>query len=252
MKRSHLKQLTLSLWGVIFLMGCPQTQQKNVKIDSDKSKLSYTLGYGMGSNLKIQTVDLDYEAFEAGLKDIMEGRQERLSAEQRRNILKKVTTQRRNQQKEKIKENLEKGKAFLEANKKKEGVQETDTGLQYKLVKLGDGPKPALDNLVEVHYKGTLIDGTVFDSSYNKKGPIQFSLKSVIPGWQEGLQLMKEGSKYILYIPPQLGYGSRGSSKIPGNSVLIFEVELLSVKEGGHQGHDHSHNHGAEKKATGK
>ncbi len=125
----------------------------------------------------------------------------------------------------------DKGQEFLKENAKKEGVKTTASGLQYKVVKEGDGKSPKATDTVKVHYRGTLIDGTEFDSSYKRNEPIEFPLNGVIKGWTEGLQLMKEGSKYILYIPSNLGYGARGAGGvIPPDATLIFEVELLKVK----------------------
>jgi FKBP-type peptidyl-prolyl cis-trans isomerase len=125
--------------------------------------------------------------------------------------------------------NIEEGAAFLEENGKKEGVITTESGLQYEIITEGDGPKPTETSTVSVHYEGTLIDGEVFDSSYDSGEPVSFSLNSVIPGWTEGMQLMPVGSTYKFYIPSHLGYGERGTGPIPGNSVLIFKVELLEL-----------------------
>lgn len=125
---------------------------------------------------------------------------------------------------------MEAGKQFLAANAKKEGVVTTASGLQYKVIRQGDGAKPAADAEVEVHYKGTLIDGTVFDSSYDRNESISFFLNQVIAGWQEGVQLMPVGSKYEFYIPYELGYGARGAGGvIPPHATLIFEVELIKI-----------------------
>ncbi|MEN8202146.1 MAG: FKBP-type peptidyl-prolyl cis-trans isomerase [Bacteroidota bacterium] len=126
--------------------------------------------------------------------------------------------------------NMEAGIAFLEENGKKEGVISTESGLQYEVITQGDGPKPTAESTVSVFYEGTLIDGTVFDGNYDTKDTISFPLNGVIPGWTEGLQLMPVGSTYNLYIPSNLGYGPRDAGPIPGNSVLIFKIELLSVE----------------------
>ena len=126
---------------------------------------------------------------------------------------------------------MEAGKKFLEENAKKEGIQTTASGLQYEVLRDGDGPKPGAANTVEVHYEGRLIDGKVFDSSYQRKQTISFPLNRVIPGWTEGLQLMPTGSKYRLYIPSELGYGARGAGgDIPPHAALIFDVELISIR----------------------
>ncbi|NTW25815.1 MAG: FKBP-type peptidyl-prolyl cis-trans isomerase, partial [Lentimicrobium sp.] len=123
------------------------------------------------------------------------------------------------------------GDAFLADNKTKEGVVALPSGLQYKVIKEGEGENPKPEDVVEVHYTGTLTDGTVFDSSVERGEPIKFPLNGVIPGWTEGVQLMKPGAKYMFYIPSALGYGDKGAGPIPGGSVLIFEVELLSIEK---------------------
>jgi len=131
-----------------------------------------------------------------------------------------------------MKDNLKKGEAFLEANKKKAGVKVLPSGLQYKIIKEGAGPKPKKDDVVKVHYKGTLIDGKQFDSSYDRGEPAVFPVQGVIPGWTEALQLMKTGSVWELYIPSKLGYGERGAgADIGPNSTLIFRVELIGIEE---------------------
>jgi FKBP-type peptidyl-prolyl cis-trans isomerase FkpA len=124
----------------------------------------------------------------------------------------------------------ETNESFLAANAKREGVQTTESGLQYEVLRDGSGPKPRITDTVTVHYKGTLIDGTVFDSSYDRGQPATFALMQVVPGWRQGIPLMPVGSKYKLVIPPDLGYGSQDKGTIPPNSVLIFEVELLGIE----------------------
>lgn len=124
-----------------------------------------------------------------------------------------------------------KGEAFLNTNRAAEGVKETPSGLQYKVITEGGGDSPSSEDVVEVHYTGKLLDGTVFDSSVERGQPVKFPLNGVIPGWTEGLQLMKPGAKYILYIPSSLAYGDRGTGPIPGGATLIFEVELLSIEK---------------------
>ncbi len=134
-------------------------------------------------------------------------------------------------QMEKASENSKIGEEYLKKNREKEGVKVTASGLQYKVLKEGTGISPKATDFVKVHYRGTLIDGTEFDSSYKRNQPAEFQLNQVIPGWTEGLQLMKVGSKFQLTIPSSLGYGERGNQSIPGNSVLLFDVELLDVKQ---------------------
>ena len=189
------------------------------------------MGYEIGKNLKRQNVKLDYKAFNKAIVDVMEDKQESLDNEQRREIMTKISKKQREERKKAAEMNQTKGEEFLAANKEKEGVNVTDSGLQYKAINEGTGAKPKASDIVEVHYKGTLIDGTEFDSSYKRNKPAEFPLRNVIPGWTEGLQLMTVGSKYMFFIPPKLAYGPRGNTTIPGNSTLIFEVELLSIKE---------------------
>jgi FKBP-type peptidyl-prolyl cis-trans isomerase FklB len=145
-------------------------------------------------------------------------------------LQKRAVAARLSEQQEKAASNLAEGKAFLEENQKKEGVTALPSGLQYKVLKDGSGKLPKMTDTVTVHYRGTLIDGTEFDSSYSRNEPAAFRVGGVIRGWTEALQLMKEGSKWQLFIPPELGYGQRGSSAIGPNSTLIFEVELISVE----------------------
>ncbi len=223
--------------GITFVFsGCQRdsNHSKNINLESEEAKFSYAVGYEIGNNMKRQKVKLSYDAFTTAVVDVMEGKQERLNKEERRAIMKSMSEKKRHDRKETAEKNKEAGETFLQENKKKEGVQATESGLQYKVVREGEGEKPVSKDTVKVHYRGTLIDGTQFDSSYDRKEPAEFPVRSVIPGWIEGLQLMSVGSKYEFYVPSNLGYGPRGSSVIPGNSVLIFEVELLSIvgKEG--------------------
>lgn len=225
----QLLKTAILVLGLIFFMGCKENAG-TAKLDSDESKFSYAVGYEMGRNMKRQGVTLDYKAFEVAIRDVMEGKEERLTGEQRRQVMRKMAEKKREESRAKAEKNKTEGKDFLEGNKKKEDVKVTDSGLQYEVITPGKGPKPKPDDKVEVHYKGTLIDGTEFDSSYKRNKPAEFLVQQVIPGWVEGLQLMNVESKYKFYIPSDLAYGSRGTPSIPGNSVLIFEVELLSIK----------------------
>ena len=198
---------------------------------NDFDKRSYALGSNMGYGLKEMGISsLDKESFALGVMDALAGTC-RLTRDELKSQFDIINVEiEANSQREK-QEELEKGKTFLEANKKNEGVKETASGLQYKVVKQGDGRKPAATDTVKVHYHGTLIDGTVFDSSVQRGEAIEFPLNHVIAGWTEGLQLMPIGSKYILYVPAHLAYGEQSPSPlIKPNSTLIFEVELLDVK----------------------
>ena len=197
-------------------------------------KVGYSLGYMMAEGNKEAVVDLDLDTFEQGFRDGYKGNKAALTEEQ----MQKVLTEYQKQQEEKFvsdmktkaTENTAKGTAFLAENAKKAGVKTTESGLQYKVLTAGTGKSPKATDVVEVNYEGKLIDGTVFDSSYERGEPIEFPLNQVIAGWTEGVQLMKEGGKYEFYIPAELAYGEAGNQGIDPNSTLIFTVELLSVK----------------------
>lgn len=207
----------------------------------EKADISYMLGTDLGNNLKQSGIDLSVDDFVAGMRDILEGNETRLSGEQLQAVRTAWMTQQREvqerarveaeaQRDEQAQVNLEEGKLFLENNAQVDGVQSTPSGLQYRVIQEGDGARPGPDSRVRVHYRGTLIDGTEFDSSYSRNEPTEFPLQGVIPGWTEGLQLMREGSKYEFYIPPELAYGERGTpGPIGPNATLKFEVELLNI-----------------------
>lgn len=200
---------------------------------SKKQKTGYTIGYQMGSGLEVVRDDIDLDALISGIKAAVAGEDAVLEqAEMQKLTMELRTTMRAKMQAEQEKaasENLEAGKAFLEENAKKEGWSSTPSGLQYRVIQAGEGDKPSATSSVTVNYRGTLIDGTEFDSSYKRDQPASFGLNRVIKGWTEGLQLMSPGAKYEFAIHPDLGYGPGAKPSIPPNSVLIFEVELLSI-----------------------
>lgn len=210
-------------------------------VADEKADISYMLGTDLGNNLKRSGIDLSIDDFVEGMRDILEGNDTRLSGEQLDAVRTTWMTQQREVQERQRAEaeaqrgveaqaNLEEGKLFLENNAQVAGVQTTPSGLQYRVVQEGDGARPGPDARVRVHYRGTLIDGTEFDSSYSRNEPTEFPLQGVIPGWTEGLQLMREGSKYEFFIPPELAYGERGTpGPIGPNATLKFEVELLNI-----------------------
>jgi FKBP-type peptidyl-prolyl cis-trans isomerase FklB len=206
------------------------------KVDTFKTemdKVSYAIGTQLAQNFKKQSVEIKIESFVRGIKDVMAGRQLALTQEEMKVVMTSFSQRMRTQQQEKQKaeaaKSLAVGKAFLAANGKKEGVKTLPSGLQYKVIKKGTGKTPTAEDKVKTHYSGKLIDGTEFDSSYKRKKPAEFPVKGVIKGWTEALQLMKEGGKWELYIPADLAYGERGNRNIPGNSALIFEIELLEI-----------------------
>ncbi|HPD78325.1 MAG TPA: FKBP-type peptidyl-prolyl cis-trans isomerase [Spirochaetota bacterium] len=202
---------------------------KKADLSTDKGKYSYAIGYNIGKSLKNDQVDLDVNSFIAALEDALKGKESSLTMEEAQQAIMNLRISLQEKRMKTAEENKAKGEAFLSQNKAKEGVHTTASGLQYRVLREGTGPKPKATDVVTVHYTGRLIDGTEFDSSYKRNEPAKFQLDSVIKGWTEGLQLMPTGSKYELVIPAELGYGPMGNQAIPGNSVLIFEVELLGI-----------------------
>lgn len=209
--------------------------QDKIELKDTKQKSSYAIGMDIGANFKRQEIDVDARALAAGIADALSGKPQLTDAEQKQ-ILNEFRTQLMGRveakQKESADKNQKDGEKFLAENKKKEGVKTTASGLQYKVLKSGNGKTPKATDTVKVHYHGTLIDGTVFDSSVERGEPASFPVNRVIPGWTEVLQLMKEGDKWQVYIPSQLAYGTESPSpKIGPNSTLIFDVELLAVEK---------------------
>jgi len=219
----------------VFVFAAASFAQEKKELASQKDKDSYSLGYQVGGDFKRQGLDLNAETLAQGIKDGMGGATPLMTQQEMNQIMadlrKKVMATQQEERKKAGEKNLAEGKAFLEANKKKEGVKTTASGLQYKVIKEGDGPMPKATDKVTVHYKGTLIDGKEFDSSYSRNQPASFPVNGVIKGWTEALPLMKVGSKWQLFIPSDLAYGERGAGVAIGpNSVLVFEVELLSIE----------------------
>jgi FKBP-type peptidyl-prolyl cis-trans isomerase FklB len=200
-----------------------------------KEKASYALGMNVGNGLRRQSVDIDPDTFLQGMKDAFSGGKTLLTDEEAVATLNQLQTELRAKQEEKKKQqaesNQKEGDAFLAANKTKEGVVTLPSGLQYKILTPGTGTKPTLNDTVVCNYKGTLISGTEFDSSYKRGQPATFPVSGVIRGWTEALQLMPVGSKWQLFIPSSMAYGERGAGNDIGpNATLIFEVELISIQ----------------------
>ena len=217
--------------------GNQETAAQSVSITEQSSaseKVGYSLGFMMAEGNKDAVKDLDLNTFEQGFRDGYEGNESALTQEQMQQVLMDYQKEQEEQfvkdMETKATENKAAGTAFLAENAKKEGVKQTESGLQYKVIKAGTGKSPKATDVVEVNYEGKLLDGTVFDSSYERGEPIEFPLNQVIAGWTEGLQLMKEGGKYEFYIPSDIAYGEAGNAGIEPNSTLIFTVELLKVK----------------------
>jgi len=206
-------------------------------LTTDAQKFSYSVGANIGKQLQQVKDEVDTKSLEQGLEDSFSGAQLKLDDKAREEVMRSVAMkmqQKQAEEREKLaQKNKDEGDKFLADNAKKPGVKTTASGLQYEVITEGNGPSPTAQDKVTVNYKGTLLDGTVFDSSYDRGQPVTFPLGSVIPGWTEGLQLMKTGAKYKLYIPSSLAYGERGAGpKIGPNATLTFEVELISVEKG--------------------
>ena len=221
-----MKTILLYFSIFIFLVSCNFAQNAKLRKELDENtdlKRSYSIGKRVALQLSLTLKeDKKKRAFILGLQDGLKEGSKKPSKTENKNSKQKEKTVDTTQKKD---------KEFLETNKTQEGVKVTASGLQYKVLKEGSGKQPKATDTVEVHYRGTLIDGTEFDSSYKRNQSISFPLNGVIPGWTEGLQLMKEGAKYKLFIPSELGYGARGAGDlIYPNATLIFEVELIKVK----------------------
>ncbi|MAX51115.1 MAG: hypothetical protein CMH22_03975 [Methylophaga sp.] len=199
-------------------------------LDTDKQKISYIFGIQVGQNMMQEGVELDIEAFKAGVADMMAGQQPQLDQATAEQVVQAYQAQKAQELAKVMNEKQAQAKAFMEENAKKDDVVTTDSGLQYEVLKEGDGATPTENDKVIANYKGTLIDGTVFDSSYDRGEPATFPVNGVIQGWQEALKMMKEGSKWRIVVPANLAYGPRGAGNLIGpNETLIFEIELIAI-----------------------
>jgi FKBP-type peptidyl-prolyl cis-trans isomerase FklB len=230
MTMKHLL-IAAAVFAALTSLNFAQSPAPASQLKEPKDKASYSIGLNIGRNFKKQNVDLNPEALLAGVKDALSGAKPALNETEERDAMMSLQKDAMEKQKAMGEKNAAEGKKFLEENKKKEGVKSTASGLQYKVLKEGNGQQPKASDTVTVDYRGTLIEGTEFDSSYKRGQPATFPLNGVIKGWTEGLQLMKTGAKYQFVIPADLAYGSRQMGPdIPPNSTLIFEVELKSVQ----------------------
>jgi FKBP-type peptidyl-prolyl cis-trans isomerase len=209
------------------LGGCMKSQ--TVSVNSDKEKSSYAIGQQMGKSMKAQGVEIDPAALTQGISDVFENKKSLLSDQEMQQAIQKMQQALTEKQEKASKGKLEANAKFLEENKKKSGIKTTASGLQYEIIKEGTGGIPKETDTVSVHYRGTLIDGSEFDSSYKRNAPAEFPIARVIKGWTEALKMMKVGSKWKLYIPSELAYGPQDHPGIPANSILLFEVELLGI-----------------------
>lgn len=226
-----MKKIAL-LSSLLIAVVCANAGVTKESLDTDAKKVAYIIGQSTGENMIRQSVEIDIDTYVAAFKEGYKGGTNIFSEEEIQKIMTQFQADLRAKAEVKRKElaekNLKIGQEYLAANKTKEGVKTTESGLQYKIIKQGEGACPTDADTVTVHYKGTTIDGTEFNSSYKRNQPASFPLKGVIKGWTEGMQLMNPGSKFEFYIPAELAYGERGNRGIEPNSTLIFEVELIS------------------------
>lgn len=221
-----------------FMLLAVSVHAADPSLKSQKDKVSYSIGMDIGRNLKDQSIDIDPNLLAKGIQDVISGGKPMLTDEEVQAVMMAFQQEMQTKAAAKAKEagdkNQKEGSAFLAENKKKKGVVTLPSGLQYKIITTGSGKKPKATDTVTTHYKGTLIDGTEFDSSHKRGQPASFPVSGVIPGWTEALQLMPVGSKWQLFVPPDLAYGPRGAGQAIGpNATLVFEVELLSIQEEG-------------------
>ena len=208
--------------------------EADLALESDTQVYSYGVGYQIGSQMASSPLDMDGDSMIAGLRDALDQAEPRVEQERLQEVAQRLQSEMQEQQAaqslEASEENAAAAAAFLEKNGAEEGVVTTESGLQYRIIDDAEGERPAETDTVVVHYRGSLLDGTEFDSSYKRGEPATFPISAVIKGWQEALQLMPVGSKWEVYIPPELAYGSGGQGPIPPSSALVFEVELIEIK----------------------
>ncbi len=222
------------LVAVLVCTTATAAETKKVDLTTKAAKQGYAIGYQLGSDFKAKSIEVDTQAMAAGVTAAMKATTPEMKPEEIHAVLsdvqKQVDAARREAFMKKAEENKKDGEKFLAENGKKAGVTTLPSGLQYKIIKKGDGPKPTATSKVTVNYRGTLPDGTEFDNSYKRGQPVTFQVDRVVKGWTEALQLMPTGSKWMLYLPASLAYGERGAPpRIGPNQVLVFEVELLKI-----------------------
>ena len=233
-------RLFLMMFLLVLVVGCAAEETKvapEITLDTPMSRISYTIGVNIGQDFKAQKMEVDAEILLMGLKDSLTGKELRLTDEEMVSEIQTFQQEMQNKMAAEMEgvaaKNQADGEAFLAENAKQEGVKVTESGLQYKVLEPGEGVSPGASDVATVHYRGTLIDGTQFDSSYDRGQPATFPVGGVIAGWTEALQLMKPGAKWQLTIPAELAYGERGAGQDIGpNATLLFDVELISVEKG--------------------
>ncbi len=220
------------IMAAVLAVGAASAQAAELK--SDTQKFSYALGFQLGNTIKREAGDVDVKVISEAIADVLAGKQPQLSMDDMQAAFNKRRDEQQASRKADGEKNLKAGEEFLKANKKKSGITETASGIQYKVIKAGDGKQPGPTDTVSVHYTGTLIDGKEFDSSVKRGKPVSFALNRVIKGWQEILPMMKVGSKWQVFIPAKLAYGEAGAGDIIGpNSTLVFDIELLEIQAAG-------------------
>jgi len=229
-----MKHILAAIISIGLLFGVCSAAEK-LELKDQKDKESYSLGYQFGESLKMQGVEINLDVYTSAIRDSLGGKEPQLSSEEIRSTVmglrQRVAAVQQKALMEQAEKNLAEAKSFLAENGKKEGVKTLPSGVQYKVLSEGAGKMPKKTDTVTVHYRGTFINGTEFDSSIARGQPTTFQVDGVIPGWSEALQLMKEGAKWQLFIPPELAYGERGMPpRMPPQSILLFDVELISVK----------------------
>lgn len=232
-----MKAITTAALALGLLASQAVAADTKMTLKDDKDKVSYAIGLNIGRSMKNDSVEVSPDALAAGLRDALSGAKQQITDEEiqtvMQNFQKEMMAKRMKGQEEGLTKNKAEGVKFLADNKAKPGVKATASGLQYKVITEGKGKTPKATDTVSTHYRGTLISGKEFDSSYKRGEPAEFPVNGVIKGWTEALQLMKEGAKWQLFIPADLAYGERGAGQDIGpNSTLIFDIELLSVKAG--------------------
>lgn len=232
-----MRNFSMAMMGMVCCVGAFAVKDVNaIQLTDQADKQGYSIGYQLGADFLVKKIQVNPESLAAGMKAAMESAEPALDKEQMRTVLaelqKQVEDERRVQFNKLADENKLAGEKFLAENSTKEGVTTLASGLQYKIIKAGEGKMPTAASKVTVNYRGTLIDGTEFDSSYQRGQAATFPVNRVIAGWTEALQLMPVGSKWMLYVPSAIGYGERGSQpRIGPNQTLVFEVELLAIDE---------------------
>ena len=222
-----MKPVFIAMLSLILGAGLIHAQGKS-SLKTQKDKISYIIGLRYGSGLKRQDIEIDYKSFEKGIRDGLKGGRKLLTKAEIQTVAEQFQRDMRNKA---VSKNQREAKAFLAKNRRRKGVRKTASGLQYQVIRRGTGKSPKATDKVRTHYRGTLLDGKVFDSSYRRKRPASFPVNGVIRGWTEALQLMKVGAKWKLWIPAKLGDGQRGTGRMIGpGAMLIFELELLAIE----------------------